>query len=232
MNIVEVMQTAIVKRLKPVMLSQPTLADRQYRLSRVLNEYRLTNSGIWYQIMAKRGFLTGGEWGDIVRAYQTYKEIDFSDNTSVADLLCMTLPGKMGRDKFFRKVCFNYDFALGATAKLEQAVEDLAANKRSMVAFSDPEYWTVGQWVNYDCDCLLREHSIYTHIRFNRTTNEPETVYRTNPDQYGRHEILRGVYLEEVLPLLDPNEIIKPTNLSIWSSREPARVAKLFGDFY
>ncbi|GEM_PF-3982503 len=229
MGVIETAALALRRPLERFLPPKPTLVERQYRLGELLQQYPVRNETIWWLISVQRGFLTEKERDRIVRNFRTYRELIPHTNTPVADILAgANLEGFKG-DRFFSRVCFNYDSAFGAEERYEAAIEDLQQGKRQMVGDSDTSLRSVERWVDYEFNRL--HGSLSRDERFNRQVNAVETVYRathlgiTNFDPIWRELPTR------VFPLLDVTEIIKPAPLTDWPYPErPARIAKLFGD--
>lgn len=187
-------------------------AERYQQITELIGQYPLTNQLIWYHIVAARGYLNPGERSGIVEAYKIYKKCFPQDDTPVSEILKAAQLPDIGRDRFFRGVCFNYDIGLGAVARREDAMAELAQGKRDRVD-DESEFWTVEKWVAYDFFNMSQGNEITGGHRFGPSSAEQERLVMSAtgdslniPDPFR----VREIYTSRILPLLGSGEVIKP----------------------
>ncbi len=210
-------------------------AERQYRLNEALNQYPVTNELVWWAIAVQRGHLTEEERSKILRNYRIQAENWPNDNAPVAHILeAVKIDGiESTSDKFFYRVCFNYDRAWGAEDRRVQAMEELKAGIRESVAHADPELMTIEAWVEFEFACMQEGSSrvLSQEKRFDEAGNAEEILYSANTTGRSDYNLIRRELPAKVFPLLDVAEVIKPPRLSEHRYLlRAATVARLFGD--
>lgn len=236
MRIIEAAGSVLRRPLERVLPQRLTLVERQYKLAEALRQYPVTNKSIWWHIIDQnRGFITKEERDRIIQGYKIYRELNPDSNTPVSDILAVAKLPRARTDRFFTRVCFNYDRATDAQERYETAMGELQRGERNRVDLTDPQIWTLDQWVNFEFDRMQRSPfmNLREDERFNKNVNAEETVWHTTHFGITDHEHTRRDLPDKVFPLLDVTEIIKPPPLSDWLvdfPSRPARAARLFGD--
>ncbi|MBI2315273.1 hypothetical protein HYU93_04435 [Candidatus Daviesbacteria bacterium] len=217
MSFVEKSVAVLGNKIKRLMHPSLDTETRHKKLDELLTRYPLTNQLIWYHIIAARGFLEPEEREAITEAYKIYKELFPDDTTPISEILTVAaIP--IGSNRFLRKVGFNYDFALEAPTRFKAAMDELKEGKRHVVSY-DHKMWGVEEWVLYDLyNMLAGNHEISSTERILPPFQgkDAKVVITGESIRNPRPERMRGVYEDQIIPLLASYEVVRPGELNFY----------------
>ena len=213
-----------ILHLKPRQISSE---ERKFQLEEVFSKEPFTNQVIWFAILA------GESLGDsgvqlILDSYKEYKTVYPDDNPPVT--IHLQRAG-IGINRLYEGVLnratFNYDEGLQGPDRLRQALQELQDGKRISVALGNREYQSVEEMAQSDLRWFRELGMLRVSQGFDQQTQTREAKYILNCSYtdgmyvYG-HRLER--YKKEVLPLLEPGQVIKPSEMyDVWNSK-PAQI--------
>ena len=214
----------VILHIKP---RQITSEERQFQLEEVFSEEPFTNQVIWFAILAGESLGDSGVQR-ILDSYKEYKTVYPDDNPPVTIHLQRAGTG-INRlyERVLNRVAFNYDEGLQGPDRLRQALQELHDGKRISVALGNREYQSVEEMVQSDLKWFRELGMLRVSQGFNQQTQTREAKYilhgsYTDGMYVYDHRLER--YEKEILPLLEPGQVIKPSKMyDVWDSK-PAQI--------
>ncbi len=202
---------------------QVSVEEEQFRISNTLRDYPLNNGDILYAIILKTP-LTREDIKALADSYEVYNSVYPDDNPPVSLHLDRIGLGSINTP-FLRRVSLNYDGGIGARERWAEDIKALQEGTLEQRAYGlmpsvnawSRKYQGVLGRVEMDLESLVYMRILRGTKTFNRLDNLPETTYSAirsefwDPGLFYERKIRE--YEEEVIPFLEPGQVIKPADM-------------------